>query len=81
MSELTIDPQSPKKLKAHSILESFVVFFNGLMDELKMVEWPKRDEVIRISSVVLGMSLILTVAIGLLDYLLSVGFMALGRLL
>jgi preprotein translocase subunit SecE len=40
-------------------------------DELKKVTWPKRDALIRLTLVVLGISIITATYLGILDSLLS----------
>ena len=44
-------------------------FFEEVRSELKKVSWPKKDELIRSTSVVIIMILITAVIVGLLDYI------------
>jgi len=44
-------------------------FFEEVRTELKKVSWPKKDELIRSTSVVIVMILITAVIVGLLDYI------------
>ena len=44
-------------------------FFEEVRTELKKVSWPKKDELIRSTSVVIIMILITAVIVGLLDYI------------
>lgn len=44
-----------------------------ILDELKKVTWPSRAETIRLTSVVIGVSLIIGLYIGIIDILLARG--------
>lgn len=46
---------------------SIVDFFRGVMLELKRVDWPTREKTIRLTLIVLGVSLLMGVFIGGLD--------------
>jgi preprotein translocase subunit SecE len=46
-------------------------FFTESWTELRHVNWPTRQEAIRLTSVVIGMSLGLAVFLGLFDYLFT----------
>jgi preprotein translocase subunit SecE len=48
-----------------------VTFFKETYDELKKVVWPTRDEVIRLTAVVIFISVAIGLYIGGLDYLLA----------
>ncbi len=48
-----------------------VIFLKETRDELKKVVWPTRDEVIRLTSVVIVVSLIVGIYLGGLDYILT----------
>ena len=50
---------------------NLVKTFKDMWAELKKVTWPSRKELIRQSTVVIVFVLILTVAVGLMDYVLS----------
>lgn len=46
-------------------------FATDLIEELKKVTWPSRQETIRLTSIVIGISLIIGVYIGIIDILLT----------
>ena len=46
-------------------------FFTESWTELRHVNWPTRQEAIRLTSIVIGMSLGLAVFLGLFDYLFT----------
>jgi preprotein translocase subunit SecE len=48
-------------------------FASGIIDELKKVTWPTRKETIRLTMVVIGISLIIGLYIGIIDILLAKG--------
>lgn len=48
-------------------------FTTGVVEELKKVSWPSRQETIRLTSVVVGVSLIIGLYIGIIDILLTRG--------
>ncbi len=48
-----------------------VVFLKETRDELKKVVWPTRDEVIRLTSVVIIVSVIVGIFLGGIDYILT----------
>ena len=50
---------------------NLVKTFKDMWAELKKVTWPSRKDLIRQSTVVIVFVLILTVVVGLLDYVLS----------
>ena len=50
---------------------NLVKTFKDMWAELKKVTWPSRKDLIRQSTVVIVFVLILTVALGLMDYVLS----------
>ena len=45
--------------------------FNGIREELRKVAWPNRAETIRLTSVVIGISLIIGLYVGIIDILLA----------
>ncbi|GIW64794.1 MAG: hypothetical protein KatS3mg092_0727 [Patescibacteria group bacterium] len=47
--------------------------FNGVLDELKKVSWPSRQETIRLTMIVIIVSLIIGVYVGIIDILLAKG--------
>jgi len=48
-----------------------VIFLKEVKDELKKVVWPTRDEIIRLTAVVIIVSLIVGVYLGLIDLILT----------
>lgn len=48
-------------------------FTTDVIDELKKVSWPSRKETIRLTLIVIGVSLIIGVYIGIIDVLLAKG--------
>jgi preprotein translocase subunit SecE len=52
---------------------SLVEYFRGVWDELKKVVWPTRDELWRMTGIVLATVVLFAVFIGGVDYVLSLG--------
>lgn len=48
-------------------------FATGIVEELKKVSWPSRQETIRLTAVVIIISLIIGVYVGIIDVLLTKG--------
>lgn len=48
-------------------------FAQGVIEELKKVSWPSKKETIRLTSIVIGVSLIIGLYIGIIDILLTKG--------
>lgn len=48
-------------------------FFNNITDELKKVTWPTRQETIKLTSIVIIVSLIIGLYVGIIDVLLAKG--------
>jgi preprotein translocase subunit SecE len=48
-----------------------ITFLRQTYDELRKVKWPTRDETIRLTTVVIVISLVIGLYIGGLDYLLT----------
>ena len=46
-------------------------FGSGVIEELKKVTWPTKEETIRLTIIVIGISLIIGVYIGIIDVLLA----------
>ncbi len=46
-------------------------FLRGARQELRNVNWPTRQEAVRLTSVVIGLSLLLAVFLGAFDYIFS----------
>ena len=46
---------------------------SDILDELKKVSWPSRKDTIRLTSIVIGVSLIIGLYVGIIDVLLAKG--------
>ncbi|OGK14377.1 preprotein translocase subunit SecE [Candidatus Roizmanbacteria bacterium RIFCSPHIGHO2_02_FULL_37_15] len=49
------------------------VFTKDIIEELKKVTWPTRKQTVRLTLVVIGISLIIGIYIGIIDILLAKG--------
>lgn len=47
-------------------------FFNGLLVELRAIEWPSRSRTVQLTSVVIVASIVFGLLIGGLDYILTI---------
>jgi preprotein translocase subunit SecE len=47
------------------------VFLKEVRDELKKVTWPKQDEIMRLTFVVIAVSVVVGLYIGALDYIMT----------
>jgi len=54
-------------------------FANGIIEELKKVTWPTKEETLRLTVIVMGISLIIGVYIGIIDVLLTKGLEMLAK--
>jgi len=52
-------------------MKSVVTFFSEVRSELSKVTWPKKNEVVRLTSIVLLVSVIVGFYVGGLDYLFT----------
>jgi len=52
-------------------VHSLVIFFKEVKIELKKVNWPTRDQTVRYTLVVIGMSIAVTAFLGSLDFAFS----------
>ena len=52
-------------------MKSIVTFFSEVKSELSKVTWPKRKEVVRLTSIVVVVSLIVGLYVGGFDYLFT----------
>lgn len=52
-------------------MKSVVTFFSEVKSELSKVTWPKKDEVVRLTGIIILVSLIVGFYIGGLDYLFT----------
>jgi len=59
-----------KKKKENQIVR----YFKQTRAELRKVTWPARDEAIRLTAIVLGVTVAMAAFLGLLDYLFTLGF-------
>jgi preprotein translocase subunit SecE len=50
-----------------------IAYFQGVWEELRKVVWPKRDELVRMTGIVIATVILFGVLIGGADYLLSLG--------
>ena len=48
-------------------------FATNVVDELKKVSWPSRAETVRLTTIVIGVSLIIGLYVGIIDILLTKG--------
>ncbi|HUZ92758.1 MAG TPA: preprotein translocase subunit SecE [Candidatus Paceibacterota bacterium] len=46
-------------------------FFDESRTELRHVNWPTRDEAVRLTSIVIGISLLLSATLGAFDYIFT----------
>ncbi len=54
-------------------------YASGVVDELKKVSWPTRQETVKLTSIVIVISLIIGAYIGIIDILLTMALEALAR--
>lgn len=54
-------------------------FTDGIVEELKKVTWPTREQTIRLTTIVIGISLIIGVYVGIIDVLLTKGLEVLAK--
>lgn len=54
-------------------------FANGIVEELKKVTWPTREQTTRLTIIVIGISLIIGVYVGIIDVLLTKGLELLAK--
>lgn len=55
-------------------------FGRDILDELKKVSWPSRKETVRLTTVVIVISLIIGLYVGIIDVLLTKGLEAVTKL-
>ena len=73
--------EAPKKEKKPSIFSRFGAWFKSCKSEMKKVVWASWSSVKSNTIMVLICIIVVSAAIGLVDYLLSQGFTILGRLI
>lgn len=49
-----------------------LTFLREVQDELKKVVWPTRSETIRLTAIVIGISVVVAVFIGIADYVFTI---------
>jgi preprotein translocase subunit SecE len=54
-------------------------FGSGIIEELKKVTWPTKEETLRLTVIVIGISLIIGLYIGIIDVLLTKGLELLAK--
>jgi len=54
-------------------------FGSGIIDELKKVTWPTKEKTLRLTMIVIGISLIIGIYIGIIDVLLTKGLEMLAK--
>ena len=50
-----------------------LAYFQGVWDELRKVQWPNREELLRMTGIVIATVILFGVLIGGTDYILSLG--------
>lgn len=49
-------------------MAAFVSYLKSTISELQLVRWPGRDETLKLTAVVIGISVLVAAYVGLLDY-------------
>ncbi len=57
-----------------AILNSFVNYVKGSIEEMKKVTWPTKKETRNYTLLVIGISIVVAAFLGALDYIFSKGF-------
>jgi len=52
-------------------MQAFMTYINDSISELRHVRWPTRQQAIRLSIIVIGFTLVSSLAFGVIDYALS----------
>jgi preprotein translocase subunit SecE len=58
------------------MFNSLAKYFQDARKEIRNVNWPTRNEAVRLTLVVIGFSLVLALFLGLFDYLFTLGLKA-----
>lgn len=66
-------PRLPTAPTRSARREGLVEYFRGVWDELRKVQWPTRDELSRMTGIVIATVILFAIIIGGADYLLSLG--------
>lgn len=53
------------------MIQKMKVFLKESQQELKRINWPSRQETVRLTLIVIGLSLVMAVFLGIIDFLLS----------
>ncbi len=53
------------------MLQKSKVFFKEAFQELKRVNWPTRQETVKLTAIVIGASLLMAAFLGVLDFIFS----------
>lgn len=63
--------QSPSLIERIPVVRSIAAYLHGVRTELAKVTWPSREETMRLTAVVLGVTVAFSIALGLLDTFLT----------
>lgn len=55
------------------IIKTLTIYLKSSIEELKKVAWPTKAETFRYSALVIGISLAIALAVGILDFALTLG--------
>ena len=66
-------PSRPTLQRPRANRPGLVEYFRGVWDELKKVVWPGREELLRMTGIVLATVILFAALIGAADFLLSLG--------
>ena len=66
-------PSRPTLQRPRANRPGLVEYFRGVWDELKKVVWPGREELLRMTGIVLSTVILFAALIGAADFLLSLG--------
>ena len=63
--------QSPSLIERIPVVRSIAAYLHGVRTELAKVTWPTREETLRLTGVVLGVTIAFSIALGLLSTFLT----------
>src|SRR3984893_1176262 len=66
-------PSRPTLQRPRANRPGLVEYFRGVWDELKKVVWPGREELLRMTGIVLATVILFALLIGAADFVLSIG--------
>ncbi len=52
-------------------MQTFMNYINDSITELRHVRWPTRQQAVRLSIIVIGFTIVTSIAFGVIDYALS----------